>query len=413
MQRTLRLFAAAALCIAPGHAADDSAREEAEPRLTTTVSNGLRRSPYVQSVGRDSALVAWDVTDDASGAVDFGPSLDYGRTVAAEGDGSRRVATLRGLEAGKRCFYRVRTGKRVLAAGTEFSFLTDAGPGDRDFTFFVTGDIGDPKGVQQRTAAAILRSSPRPEFGLICGDVVYKDGSSDRYDQHLMRPWSDLLRTLPVWPALGNHDWKSDPETNFRREWYLPHNEHYYGFDFGNARFIALDTRDADIFDLDRQVEWFEAELRRYAHAEWLFVYFHHPGLTCTYKGNTAAVVQHLLPLIDRYDVDVVFTGHAHTYERLYPIAAGRPVDVEQDPHYTDPRGTIFVTSGAGAKVKEGRRTEHCGPTAAFRDRTILWTRVEMRGNVCAIRSFTTDGDERVDEVTITKTRFHRTAAPD
>ena len=374
----------------------------------TTVAEGLRRSPYLQSVGRDSALVVWDALDAGPGAVDFGASLEYGHTVTAQAEGSRRVATLRGLEPGAQCYYRVRAGERVLAGGPEYSFLTDAGPEDREITFFVTGDIGDPKGRQASTAAAILRSAPRPEFGIICGDVVYNDGASHRYDANLMRPWSSLLRTIPVWPSLGNHDWKSDPEKNFRREWYLPHNEHYYGYDFGSAHFIALDTRDKDIFDLDAQVAWFENELRQHADAEWLFVYFHHPGLTCTYKGNTAPVVEHLLPLIDRYDVDVVFTGHAHTYERLYPIAAGRPVDVEQDPHYTDPRGTIFVTSGAGSKAKEGRRTNHCGPTAAFRDRTILWTRVEVRGNVCAIRSFTTDGDVLVDEVTITKTRFER-----
>ena len=59
-----------------------------------------------------------------------------------------------------------------------------------------------------------------------------------------------------------------------------------------------------------------------------MFVYYHHPLLTCTYKGNLPAISAKLFPLFDRYHVDVVFNGHAHTFERLYPILNGQPVDV-------------------------------------------------------------------------------------
>ena len=367
---------------------------------------GVLRMPYLQGLATDSVLVAWIATADGVPAVDYGTSPSFGATVAATSDGARRAALLRGLTPGTTYFYRVRSGDRTLAEGPEFTFKTDAGRKDSRFTFFVTGDVGDPDGEHAKTAASILRATPQPELGLICGDVVYDDGRSEDYDVNLMLPWKGLLCRIPVWPALGNHDWHVDPNENFRSEWYLPNNEHYYSYDWGTAHFIALDTRDSEIYDVDNQVRWLEQDLQSHRSADWTFVFYHHPGLTCTYKGNTAKVVERLLPVFDRYNVDVVFNGHAHTYERLYPIRDRKPVDMAQDPNYVDPKGTIYIVSGAGSKVKTGEPTHRCGPTAFFRDATVLWTLVDVDGGRCSIRSRTSDGDKPVDEVTITKTRL-------
>lgn len=371
---------------------------------------GYTRAPYLQSLASDSVLVAWMASDPAEPAVDFGTTPDYGSTVTAEVEGARCHAVLRGLTPGTRYFYRVRAGKRVLADGAGCSFRTDEGPQDRRFSFFVTGDIGDKGGRQVLTSKSILRTEPRPEIGILCGDIVYSKGSSSDYDARLMRPWQDLLATIPVWPALGNHDWKSPPSSNWQQEWYLPHNEHYYSFDYANAHFIALDTRDGELYDAANQVAWLESDLQRHAGADWIFVYYHHPGITCTYKKNNEAVVANFLPLFDRYRVDVAFTGHAHTYERLYPIRGGQPVGVEQDPHYTDPEGTLYIVSGAGGKVKKGKPTRRCGPTAFARDETILWTQVQVDGPRCTIRTYQSADDALVDEVSITKSRLAQAA---
>ena len=382
-----------------------SKRAARQAQVAADLPAGMQRAPYVQAIGGDSALVVWIADAPGTPAVDYGATTAYGLQGVVSSDGARHVATLRGLAPGSEYFYRVRAGELVLRAGAALRFRSDGGRDDDRIAFFVTGDIGDARGRQALTAASILRAEPPPELGLICGDVVYPDGHSKDYDFNLMLPWRALMQQVPVWPALGNHDWHVDPGQHYRREWYLPHNEHYYSFDWGNAHFIALDTRDDRIYDLDNQVRWLEADLSAHRDAEWTFVYFHHPGLTCTYKGDTRAVVQHLLPIFDRYRVDVVFTGHAHTYERLYPIRDREPVNIDQDPDYVDPGGTIYVVSGAGAKVKKRRPTTHCGPTAFFRDETILWTHVEIAGRHCIIRTQTSADDAPVDRITITKTR--------
>jgi len=370
------------------------------------IAPGYMRAPYLQSLSQTSTLVAWVASDRGQPAIDYGVTLDYGQTVVASVEGDRRVAKLHGLKPGTRYYYRVRAGDRVLAEGSQYRFVTDAGSTDRSFNFFVTGDIGDQGGQQKFTAEAILGAKPRPELGILCGDIVYSSGLSSTYDQRLMRPWKDLLCTIPVWPALGNHDWKSPPEDNWEQEWHLPNNEHYYSFDYANAHFIALDTRDGDLYEPANQVRWLEQDLAANADADWIFVYYHHPGITCTYKENNNAVINNFLPLFDRYRVDVVFTGHAHTYERLYPIYNGVPVNKEQDPRYTDPKGTIYIVSGAGGKYKKGKPTSLCGPTAFFRDEMLLWTQVFIDGPTCTIRTWESQSGDPVDEVVITKTRL-------
>jgi len=386
---------------------DDDDDGKRSPRMAE-IAPGYMRAPYLQGMAQDSTLVVWVASARGEPAVDYGVTTDYGRTAVATSDGDRRVAVLRGLMPGTRYHYRVRAGERVLAQGPLYTFETDAGPADRSFNFFVTADVGDTKGRQRRTAESIVAADPRPQFGVLCGDIVYGRGSSADYDRRLMRPWMEVLCSIPVWPALGNHDWKSAPQDNWEREWYLPHNEHYYSFDYANAHFIALDTNDGDVYDRDNQVRWLEQDLEANRNADWIFVYYHHPGITCTYKENNDAVIDNFLPLFDRYRVDVVFTGHAHTYERLYPIYQGAVVDAEQDPRYKDPKGTIYIVSGAGGKVKENDPTSLCGPTAFFRDEVLLWTQVFIEDATCTIRTVESQGGRKVDEVVITKTELAR-----
>lgn len=379
---------------------------ESEPagNIDAEIAPGYLRAPYLQSLSQDSTLIAWIASDPGQPAVDYGETPDYGQTVLARSEGRRRVATLRGLAPGNRYYYRVRAGERVLAEGPRYTFQTDAGPADRSFNFFVSGDIGSSSGVQKFTAGGILNADPLPELGILCGDIVYNKGLSRNYDERLMRPWQDIFCSIPVWPALGNHDWGSDPRDNWRQEWYLPNNEHYYSFNYGNAHFIALDTREGNLYDRGNQVRWLEQDLAANANAGWIFVYYHHPGITCTYKKNNDAVIESFLPLFDRYRVDVVFNGHAHTYERLYPIYNGVPVNKEQDPRYTDPQGTIYIVSGAGGKLKKGKPTKYCGPTAFFRDEVLLWTQVFVDGPACTIRTWASQNGALIDEVVITKT---------
>lgn len=367
-------------------------------------SLALTRAPYLQMLGESGVLIAFRTSTAVVAAVEYGTTLGSNDGRASSASGTRHAIELQGLRPGQRYYYRIRAGEATLAEGADHFFETDAGASDPEFSFFTTGDIGEPGGKQALTADRILRTTPRAEMGLLCGDVIYPDGESSGYDAHLMRPWAPLLRSVAVWPALGNHDWHVNPDQNFAQEWYLPNNEHYYSFDRGNAHFIALDTRDGDIYDRERQIAWLRADLAAHRDAGWIFAYYHHPGITCTYKGYNDAVIANFHPLFDEYGVDMVFLGHAHTYERMYPLRNGIPLHQDQEPDYHDPQGTIYVVSGCGAKL-QCSTTRDCAVNATQIDCTILFTHVTVRGKQLTLRTIeSATGTER-DRITVTKSR--------
>lgn len=369
-----------------------------EPEPSTAA---LQRAPYLQMLDATSVVIAFRTENAMSAQVDYGTSTAYGATRASATQ-TQHAVQLDGLQPGRRYFYRVRAGDETLAGGSDCFFDTDAGRSDAETAFFVTGDVGEPGGDQATTATRVLQITPRAEIGILCGDIVYPDGESEGYDPHLMRPWARLLRSIAVWPALGNHDWHVNPETNFRAEWILPNNEHYFSFDRGPVHFVALDTRDGDIYEPAAQTAWLRADLAAHRDALWTVAYYHHPGYTCTYKGDNDAVIGAFLPIFDEFAVDVAFTGHAHTYERLYPLRAGVVVNRDQDPDYSDPDGTLYITTGCGAKTNNST-TRDCDINAAQIDRTIMVTHVTVRGRTMEIRTFESDGGQLRDRITITK----------
>lgn len=377
--------------------------------LNAETSYTLTRYPYVQNVGRTSVTIMWRTKDSVRQAVLYGEGPVIDQLFSEATATKEHEVTLTGLKPGTHYSYRLSNWQMGTAATNEdLYFKTDGGRSEKNFSFFVTADIGESVASdahQQQTAAMLRAQVPKPEFGLLAGDIVYPDGDSNDYDKNLMTPWRDLLINTCVWPTLGNHDWQSNPETNFVREWSLPNNEHYYSFDYGNAHFIALDSKSGSLYDRSNQLAWLEQDLAtKRGGAAWNFVYLHHPIMTCTYKGHEADLARDLIPLFQQYDVDVVFTGHAHTYERLYPNLNGFPVNQEMDPYYIDPTGIIYITSGCGGQAKNDEPTVSCGLNAFFLDEHILFTKVYVLDNTIFIVTIDSYTGEMVDGISITKT---------
>ena len=369
----------------------------------------LTRYPYPQSLGRDQVTIMWRTATPVVQRLECGMS---GQPLSIqESDAVATTAheiTVTGLQPGTKYEYRISEGLDVVLSDSDkYWFKTDPGPASPNFSFFVTGDIGAelPAGQQAKTGRMIQSVSPRADFGLLTGDIIYPDGESSAYDAQLMSIWRDFMCFMPIWPSLGNHDWHVDPDQNYRKEWALPNNEHWYSFDYGNMHFIALDSQDGALYDEANQLAWLEADLRHaYGRAQWITVFYHHPGLTCTYKGNDQDIYAPLYPLFDEYKVDFVFNGHAHTYERQYPVHGNVPVDQGQNPNYLNPNGFITIVTGCGGKLKTGEPTSFCGVTAAYADERLAFTQVFVFGKTVYILTLDSNTGQIVDWVQVTKT---------
>jgi hypothetical protein len=325
----------------------------------------LTRQPYLQNSFKDSISILWNTNSAKVAYVKYGFSenLDHEAQGTAFADGKivRNTVTVKGRKRGKKYTYAIYTDSIQLASGPEYHFVTEPENHTDPFSFYAMGDIGEPVetgGFPEITSHQINRLVQRPHFGIGLGDIIYPDGESSVADPYLFKPMEVILKNIPFYPALGNHDWHVDPDQNFEKEWKLQNNEHYYSFDYANAHFIALDTRSGSMFEKDKQLAWFENDLKQaQGKYDWIFVYFHHNGITCTYKPVYKDVVE-MYPLFARYNVDIVFNGHAHTYERLLPLdKAGKVIEKWQVPQYSYPEikdGFIQITTGAGGKLRSG-----------------------------------------------------------
>ena len=53
---------------------------------------------------------------------------------------------------------------------------------------------------------AALLGCLEPDLVLHTGDVVYPAGQERHYDRRFFAPYRNLIKTVPVFPVLGNHD---------------------------------------------------------------------------------------------------------------------------------------------------------------------------------------------------------------
>jgi predicted MPP superfamily phosphohydrolase len=198
--------------------------------------------------------------------------------------------------------------------------------------FAVIGDNGTGDAAQYQVADQMVRFRRQFPFDLVLmvGDNFYGAQRPSDLVVKFERPYKLLLDGgVRFQAALGNHD---EPDSVN----YPPLNmdgQRYYSFARGNVRFFVLDTNSLD----SRQLQWLERTLQD-TREEWTIGYFHHPLYGSARRhGPSIDIRLRLEPLLIKYGVSVVFSGHDHVYERLKPQ-----------------RGVTYFVCGSGGKVRKG-----------------------------------------------------------
>jgi predicted phosphodiesterase len=228
----------------------------------------------------------------------------------------------------------------------------------------------------------------------VAGDFVQHGYKLREWQTEWFSPLSidGFGQSTPLMMARGNHDANGAFAHAYAP---LPGNSHWYAFTRNGVRFIVLDS-ESDPVKTPAQLRWLEDELASDAsrYAEFRIVSFHKPPFsnrwhskTSTYDGETW-VRNHVVPLMARYKVDLVVTGHAHAYQRRdhegvrYLVVGGAggaldryktgrwPMDVDHvGHHYTvmevSDRRLSWVAKDFGGEVIDSfemtSRTRHLG----------------------------------------------------
>lgn len=280
-------------------------------------------------------------------------------------------------------FYAIYDGdKRLTPEDPSYRFTThpQAGP-PHNARFWVLGDGGTGREPQNAVYNAILQTLDKEakplDFWIHVGDMAYGVGRDVEFQTRFFESYESTLRNKVCWPTMGNHEGHTSNGKTGVGPYYDAYvvptraeagglasgTEAYYSFDFGHIHFICLNSHDLDRKPTEPMAKWLKADLEK-TKADWLIAFWHHPPYT---KGSHDSdkekdlieMRKHIMPIIEAGGVDVVFTGHSHTYERSMlmdgayatnTIAEGFILDDGDG----DPSGDGAYRKSAGIHAHEG-----------------------------------------------------------
>jgi len=329
--RTFNLLLAIAVAVAltaPGCAQEGSPiAQEGSP---------IAIGPYVQNVSEEFATICW-ATD--AGQVKWGPA---GGETTTSGGYEFHSVLLPDLEPGTTYTYDVLMDGSSAGKGTFTTFPE----GEHSFRFVAFGDNRNRHDVHRQVVALIM--ADKPDLVLNTGDLVRR-GNQIKDWEAFFEVSTDLMRNVPYYPALGNHERDAQLYFDF---FSLPGNERYYSFNRGAVHFVALDSDGPRIQEtygavtdaqkegfarrkqryFERQLEWLKQDLAGHQDFKYVFVFFHHPlySVKASRQAGAERVREMFGSIFQDYNVSAAFHGHDHYYHRA---VAG---------------GVQFVTTGGG-----------------------------------------------------------------
>jgi len=255
--------------------------------------------------------------------------------------------------------------------------------------FVVLGDPGQSTNGQR--ALAELAKSLDPDFVFFGGDMVYEYGRVSDYRRKFFPVYRELFRERLIVGAPGNHDtdesdFSAHPDAYaFFPYWRQPGNGPLldthpslkgnpsvrdaflqsvggrfpralnFSFDFGNTHWTIVDSNKyANLRDPKLQ-DWLAKDLAAARQMDWRFVGIHHPPFHSARKHADEQQSRWLAGLFQEHNVDVVFSGHTHNYQRSHPL---RFLNPRQDkgqlvkgnilPDPQGRNGVVYIVSGAG-----------------------------------------------------------------
>lgn len=375
------LLLAAAFCAASTGAValaeEPSVEDQPPPPVPAAVL--YRPSPIP-----DRIVLSWTGDPTTSGAVTWRTSTDVAQAfaeIAPAGAGpgfreqARRVQAVtrpfksdlskchihavefKDLKPATKYAYRVGDGVNF----SEWFHFRTAASSPEPFSFIYFGDAqNELRGMWSRVVREAWSDLPRAAFTLHAGDLV-ETGESDALWGEWFSACGWLNAMIPVVATPGNHDYVTEKKLDgsdtrrLTRHWTaqftFPTNgpagleETAYYLDYQNLRIVSLNSNER----IEEQAKWLDQVLSKNDRT-WTVITFHHPIFSTAKDRDNATVREAWKPVFDRYRVDLVLTGHDHTYGRTGPI--GPQANVPAGTSWrSSPAGTVYAVSVSGTKM--------------------------------------------------------------
>src|SRR5215213_10209641 len=306
-------------------------------KTTATGSVKIVRGPYLQSTTGVSTRIAWWTNIPAPSVVNYGVN-SLSQQVSDPVLTQQHVMLIGTLSAGTTYKYQAVSGNATSATLT---FTTAALPGST-FSFAGVGDYGG--GSSQETQIAANIANGGTQFVQTLGDNIYPEAADpdfttrySDYDARFYAPYAAAMSQQTLWLAGGNHEYYGN-EAFWQHIW-MPNDERWYSYDWGDAHFLVLDT-EQPYTPGTPQYQFAQTDLSANQSKVWRIVVVPRPPYSSLSNNSSSVAVRtNLVPLFEQQHVQLVLTGNSHNYERSYPLLGGVP---------QTSGGVTYIVSGGG-----------------------------------------------------------------
>ena len=272
-----------------------------------------------------------------------------------------------------------------------------------DINFIAAGDW-NCNTETEKTITKITKLAPELVLGL--GDYTFENISPECWFD-VSKPIDDIIEI-----AIGNHDLDFQSSYNQLLDHYNLQKP-YYSFNFHNIHFIAVSS-EHPFEPGSKQYEFIQNDLEEASQdssVSWKIVFLHKPMYTSAkFDEKDSEELKNIFhELFDKYDVDLILSGHTQYYQRSLPLSYNNnnptdPVVMDQNNNeYENNDGIIFVTAGTAGD--ELHKIAHSLPYYVIQKEEFGFLNFDLinKGQTLVGTFHDTDGPYIVDKFVISK----------
>jgi acid phosphatase type 7 len=339
-------------------------------------SQKITRGPYLQMGTPTSIMIRWRTDVAVSSRINFG--LAQNTLSSSKSDAlskTEHIITIDNLKPNTKYFYEIVNGNTVLEKSNDTFFITAPTVGsEQKVRIWALGDMGFGVESQKKIQTEYLKSigGDYTNLWILMGDNAYAQGWDWEYQLRFFEMYQvdKLMKQTVLFPSPGNHDY-SPTENNYRIEdplvayfsiFSVPTkgesggvpsgSKAFYSYNYANIHFVSLDSygregADRSMFSREsEQMKWLERDLKANKQ-KWTIVYWHHPPYTMgSHNSDTEIDLQTIregvVPILEKYKVDMVLNGHSHNYERSQMIKG----HYGMEPTYNQKKHGVSTSTG-------------------------------------------------------------------
>ena len=293
------------------------------------------RGPYLTGLGPKWAQIAFHAEIGTDAVLQLTEKNGPRRVPPVQQGQERRLFQLKDLMPGTRYGYCVEYGNpsaNTAPSRTEAFFFTTPSMDFQDFRFIAYGDSRDRHLTPRRhreVAANFLRHQPKLIVStgdiLVGGVTASSSMFGNDWTNNFFGPLKGIIEGVPYYPTVGNHDQDlKDGAAGMKMAFPQLGPSLYYSFDYHHVHFTVLHCANR-VVEFELQKQWFIKDTERAKDADWRIVILHvSPFTTGKYAENewTVGGRKEMLETFVKQGVNLVLSGHDHSYQRFYPLKA-------------------------------------------------------------------------------------------